>query len=548
MCLVVALLPAIPLSFLVKTLLEKSLDLGLSQTVEEALQSGLGVSRAHLGALHDDFENAVSAVVERHPGGRVDSTTVANALADDKTAGSIDGFLTAGAAGAVGLETPLSLPGELAGFERDLVLAELTGGKEALERTEHTGIHMFHTTNRSVQMALWTPDPVGSSPATQDARTSPPVLFYKQTDPEFMAQAQQILEGRQIFAQLRLEQPTLNRSFFYPFVLIYGVILLLSLAFALLMAERLSNPIRRLAQGAGVVAQGDWTYRLKTGAGGEIGHLVTAFNNMVSRLDSQRRRLIDMEKMTAWREVARHLAHEIKNPLLPIRLTVEEMKDQYKGGDPDYQTLVDDSARVVGEEIDHLQALVKEFSSFARMPELKPRRASLESLLRDVAKLYAQVPVRVDADTAVGDSTFDPDQMRRVLVNLMDNAAATVKEIPNPAIRVSLSRTGDEAILEVSDNGSGISPANLQRVFEPYFTTKSEGSGLGLAMVKNIVLLHGGTIDVSSEAGEGTTFAVALPLEGPRSAGPGGPGHGSEASVASKATGASGAHAGNEHE
>jgi nitrogen fixation/metabolism regulation signal transduction histidine kinase len=365
-------------------------------------------------------------------------------------------------------------------------------------------------------MALWSPGP-GGGPAAGRGGAWPArqFLFYKRTDPEFMTQAQQILEGRQIFAQLRLEQPTLSRSFFYPFVLIYGVILLLSLAFALLMAERLSDPIRRLARGANIVAQGDWAYRLKTGAGGEIGHLVTAFNDMVSRLDTQRRRLIDMEKMTAWRDVARHLAHEIKNPLLPIRLTVEEMKDQYKGGDPGYQSLVDDSARVVREEIDHLQSLVKEFSSFARMPELNPRRGSLEVLVCDVATLYGQIPVHVQADPSLGETTFDPDQIRRAVVNLMDNAAAAVTDTPDPSIRIRLDRGADDAVLEISDNGSGISSDVIARVFEPYFTTKREGSGLGLAMVKNIVLLHGGTIDVSSEPGKGTTFVVALPLGGP---------------------------------
>jgi nitrogen fixation/metabolism regulation signal transduction histidine kinase len=305
-------------------------------------------------------------------------------------------------------------------------------------------------------------------------------------------------------------------------MLIYGVILLLSLAFALLMAERLSNPIRRLAEGANIVAQGDWAYRLRLSAGGEIGHLVSAFNDMVSRLDTQRRRLIDMEKMASWREVARHLAHEIKNPLLPIRLTVEELRDQYKGGDAAYRELVDESVRVVGEEVDHLQTLVKEFSAFARLPELKPRRGSLETIVADVARLYAQVPVHIDVDPGLGDSRFDPDQMRRVVVNLMDNAASALKDTERPEISICLSRERDDVVLSIADNGPGIEPGAAGRVFEPYFTTKPEGSGLGLAMVKNIVLLHGGSIDVRSRPGKGTTFVIALPVEG---SGPGAGGH-----------------------
>lgn len=518
MCIVVSLLPAVPLSVLVETLIEKSFHLGLSPTVEEALQSGLTVSRTHLGTLHTDFENAVDELVMELSDDHADSTVVSRKLAAEGLhRGGVDGFLVAGAAWP---KTLGGLPESLAGFAGNPVLARLIDGKDVLARTGDTGIRFFYTEDRSLQLALWSPGPAAALAERGTARSGGEgpdraVLFYKRTDPEFMAQAQRILEGRQIFAQLRLEQPTLSRSFFYPFMLIYGVILLLSLAFALLMAERLSNPIRRLAQGANIVAQGDWAYRLRGSAGGEIGHLVSAFNDMVSRLDTQRRRLIDMEKMASWREVARHLAHEIKNPLLPIRLTVEELRDQYKGGDASYRQLVDESVRVVGEEVDHLQTLVKEFSAFARMPELKPRPGSLETIVADVARLYAQIPVRIDADSGAGDSRFDPDQMRRVMVNLMDNAASALKDTGHPEIVIRLNRVAGDVVLSIADNGPGIEPGAVGRVFEPYFTTKPEGSGLGLAMVKNIVLLHGGSIDIQSRPGEGTTFEIALPVGGP---------------------------------
>jgi nitrogen fixation/metabolism regulation signal transduction histidine kinase len=371
----------------------------------------------------------------------------------------------------------------------------------------------YETNDRSIQFAAW-----GGESG---------VVFYKRTDPAYLHDARSVIDGRQIFAQLRLAKPTLRRSFFYPFIIIYAVILALALSIAFLIAERLSDPIRRLALGANTVAEGDWSYRLDVRSGGEIGRLVEAFNSMVSRLDAQRRRLVDMERMATWRELARHLAHEIKNPLLPIRLSVQELRDQYKGDDPKYRESVRESVRVIDDELDHLQNLVKEFSSFARMPDLVPRVESIESLVNDVAKLYPRIPIRIETDPALGSFTFDPDQMRRVIVNLLDNAMSALSEVKRPEVRIGLRRDGGDAVIEIADNGPGIPEENLTRVFEPYFTTGKEGSGLGLAIVKNIVLLHGGTVEArSGPAGAGgnetggtlpggATFVIRLPLAGP---------------------------------
>ena len=291
----------------------------------------------------------------------------------------------------------------------------------------------------------------------------------------------------------------------------YGVILLLSLGLAFMMSERLSRPIRELARGAKVVAEGDWNYRLNVKAGGEVGRLVTAFNGMVARLDAQRLRLVDMERMATWRDMARHLAHEIKNPLLPIRLTVQELKDQYKGDDRQYAEMLDESTRVIGDELNHLTKLVKEFSSFARMPDINPVDGAVEPLVRDVARLYPQLHTGIECENGLPDFRFDPDQIRLVLVNLFENSAS----VGASEVRVSVGKVGRDVIIMHSDNGPGIPRENLAKVFDPYFTTRDDGTGLGLAMVKNIVLLHDGSVHVHSADGKGTTFTIALPLSGP---------------------------------
>jgi len=492
MCVVVALLPAIPLSLLVQSLIEKSFDLGLSTTVEDALQSGIGISQTHLSRLHAEFEESVAGAIAHL------DTTEAGTIADLDT--TVAGLKRHGIDG-VGSPTRIS---------------DVVGGASLIERAARPGqradVVFYETNDRAIQLAAW---------GGEDG-----VLFYKRTDPAYLRDARSVIEGRQIFAQLRLAKPTLRRSFFYPFIVIYAVILALALSIAFLIAERLSDPIRRLASGANTVAEGDWSYRLNVRSGGEIGRLVDAFNAMVSRLDAQRRRLVDMERMATWREMARHLAHEIKNPLLPIRLSVQELRDQYKGDDPKYREIVRESVRVIDDELDHLQNLVKEFSSFARMPDLAPRVESIEPLVNDVAKLYPGIPIRVEADAALAPFTFDPGQIRRVIVNLLDNAVSALSEVEHPVVRIVLRRDAGNAVIEITDNGPGIPEENLSRVFEPYFTTRKEGSGLGLAIVKNIVLLHGGTIEAvggaprsrgQEQAGtfsNGAAFVIRLPLAG----------------------------------
>ena len=524
MCLVVALLPAIPLSILVSTLLEKSFNVGLSETMRDALDSGVTVSRRHLDQLHQDFEaeagRVASALSEVSPGGVPDARVLAAAVSGARAEHRVDGFIVGGLAreGASQDTNPAGrtperaldsrIPRPLSAYSSEPVFSSLTGNTAVAERTPSSaappGVAFYETQNRAVQFALWSP-----------ARGDGSVLLYKRTDPELLAHAQRLLSGRQLFAQLRLSQANLNRSFFYPFMVVYGVIIVLSLCFAFLMAERLAAPIRRLATATSAVAAGDWRVQLQERGGGEVGRLVDSFNRMVSRLDAQRRRLIDLEKMASWRDMARHLAHEIKNPLLPIRLTVQEMKDQYDGGDERYRQLLSESARVVEDELNHLQRLVKEFSSFARMPSLSPVQGSLEQLARDVAKLYPQAETSVESDPRVQRSVFDPDSMRSVLINLFDNSLSMMPPERRARIRVRIHAANDFVVLDFADNGLGIPAEHVSKIFEPYFSTRKGGTGLGLAMVKNIVLLHEGTIEARSRENEGAAFTITLPVAGP---------------------------------
>jgi len=509
-CIIITILPAIPITFLVKNLLEKSFNVGLSATVSDALEEGMSVSRKFLAKLESGFEENVQDIAFRIPPGSPESPQVSATIEQSIESGQIDGFLFApGAPEPTGQQIGV-IPKALGAFARQAEFLDLLHSQEVCTRPPHIsvskGLTFFETTDKAVQLALWQPS----------GATAGGYLFYREIDPEFLASAQRLLNGRQIYAQLRLTQGALSESFFYPFMIVYGIILLIALLLALLMAEQMASPVRHLAEGAVAVAEGNWRVQLKRETGGEIGRLIDSFNLMVNRLDSQQRRLLDMEKIAGWREMARHLAHEIKNPLLPIRLAVQEMRDQYRGEDGGYRDFLDESTRVVEDELGHLQRLVKEFSTFAKMPGLSPTTGSLEHLVSDIAKLYPQVETRIEADSDLPEFPFDSDQLRRMFVNLFDNSMSASRHSEGVKVTIKMKRCRDDAVIVFSDNGQGIPAENLSRIFDPYFTTRRTGTGLGLALVKSIALMHRGTIDVESPEEGGAIFTVSLPLAGPR--------------------------------
>jgi nitrogen fixation/metabolism regulation signal transduction histidine kinase len=496
MCLVVAALPAVPLALVVQSLLEKTFNVGLNETLEEALKSGVAMSRDAWDEQRARFENDVRTLLMALGKSRPDSARVARAIEESRRAkdSTLQGFMLAPIATAA---TDTTSP--LLSFSSHGTFRRLAGRTPFLATPLDPELTLFEATDRSLLLAVWTP------PGNRQR-----LLLYRQTSPFFLQRANDLIAARQLFATLQLTRAGLTRSFFYSFVIIYGVCAVLALALALWMAERIATPIRRLSDGAGMVAAGDWGYRLDVRAGGETGRLVEAFNDMVARLDDQRRRLVDMEKMSAWREVARHLAHEIKNPLLPIRLTIEELRDQYRGDDGAFRELLLESTRVVGEEVEHLQRLVRQFSN--------SRRCRNSTRVGSLDALAATWPRSTAGDDHAqrrnpGPFPFDPEQMHRVLVSLY--ARGGHDAAGNTAIRISIARADHDAVLRVTDNGPGIAPEHRARIFEPYFTTRREGTGLGLAVVKNVVLLHGGDVAVESRVGAGTTFTIRLPLAGP---------------------------------
>jgi signal transduction histidine kinase len=285
---------------------------------------------------------------------------------------------------------------------------------------------------------------------------------------------------------------------------------------AVWLAGRITQPLSDLAEGARAVAAGDLGVQIDVRGGGEVRELVQAFNTMTSDLAETRERMLQAERIAAWREIARRIAHEIKNPLSPIQTSVETLRKAKRQALPSFDEIFEESTRVVLEEVGRLERIVTEFSQFARMPRPKLEGVDVPDLLAHAVSLHAggEVPVGLATLPPLPSIRADREQLVQVLVNLVQNAVDACRGRPGAAVEVSAEPFADGVAIVVRDGGTGIAPDVLGKIFDPYFTTKPHGTGLGLAIVHRIVGDHGGRIVAESRTGA-TTFRVTLPREAP---------------------------------
>jgi two-component system nitrogen regulation sensor histidine kinase NtrY len=297
----------------------------------------------------------------------------------------------------------------------------------------------------------------------------------------------------------------------------FALLMALGVSCAILLGLFVSNwitrPVEALTAAARKVAQGQLDAQVEATASGEVGDLVATFNRMTSELRETTERLVTSERIAAWQEVARRLAHEIKNPLTPIKMSLETLVDAQKSANPRFPGLFQESAGAVLEEVDRLKRIVDEFSRFARLPKPQLGPLDLGELAGQVLALFSspRPGVRIQSElqrTLPIDG--DRDQLTQVLVNLVKNAEEAMPGGGQLAVR-TYARDG-HAVLDVADSGPGIKPEDRKRIFEPYFTTKAGGTGLGLAIAARIAQEHGGQLEAGVAPGGGALFSLSLPL------------------------------------
>jgi two-component system, NtrC family, nitrogen regulation sensor histidine kinase NtrY len=292
---------------------------------------------------------------------------------------------------------------------------------------------------------------------------------------------------------------------------------------AVILARTIVRPLSTLALEAGKVAAGE-AQPIQVRGSGEIRELGAAFDRMIQDLAVTRRRLAAASRVAAWREVARRVAHEVKNPLAPIRAAVETLRRLRAREDPRFDEYFDEATRTVLDEVHRISNIVTEFTRFARLPPPRPQDVDVEEIARHVVQIHK--PAAGEAHLAhvtqrrAPAIRADRDQVIQVLTNLVQNALDAVKNVPNPAVMLTTDTDGHYASFAVADNGPGIAPEFAGRLFEPYATTKSSGTGLGLAIAQRIAYEHNGELSYvgPSANGRGAVFRLVLPVEGPSAA------------------------------
>jgi nitrogen fixation/metabolism regulation signal transduction histidine kinase len=342
-----------------------------------------------------------------------------------------------------------------------------------------------------------------------------PIRIQNQTEAVLIAEQHldillNIAQAVQTFKHIEMAESDLYQAFLLAFLAATASVVLLATLIGIRIGFGVTNPLYALIKGTREMARDNLEYRIPKGREDEIGLLIESFNKMAEDLKENRRKRLEAEQIAAWREIARRLAHEIKNPLTPIQLTVQQLKDKYPGDDPMYQKLVTDCTEIVTEEVENLRALVQEFADFARMPALLLAPKNINDIVKDVIRLYPDARIHQNLSPNLPTMQVDIEQIRRVLINLIENGIDAAGEKAQIAIETEIDE--EEVFLRVSDNGPGVREEDRQRIFQPYISSKDSGMGLGLAVVRGIVEDHRGHISVTEAPTGGALFEICLPL------------------------------------
>jgi nitrogen fixation/metabolism regulation signal transduction histidine kinase len=510
-----ALVPAVPLTFLVSTLYTRSMEIFLIPQIESSLLKSLDITKYQLEDRARLFVNAVNGVP-------LTPAALAQWQIDFYLSWRQDGA-TAQLVSVVGSDAGGRQRGLSFGVDRIMEVWGQTG-------SQLTSIAEVDANTTTTYCHVWMPRPPvinqvegGQTTGLQEPQAREMLVIGFKADPYIVTAKREISDAARIYNSLALiKESLLNEKILWSAAALF--IMLLS-AFSVWAARRfsrrLSKPIELLTAATAEVAAGNLNIRAEIPARDEIGELVNSFNRMIEDLRASREKLIASERLAAWREVARQVSHEIKNPLTTIQLALYRLRQRLSAGaiDTANAAVLHESFQSLDEELDGLRHLAEEFSDFARFPKTSLAPANLNEIVQMTARLHSvsdpdRIKIHLDLDPDLPVRPIDREQIKRLLNNLLKNAmeAAPLRAQPNHycEVHIKTRRREEHASLEIADNGPGLPPEIREHVFEPHFTTKRLGSGLGLAIVKRIVEEHGGSIEVESEPEKGTRFRVVI--------------------------------------
>ena len=292
----------------------------------------------------------------------------------------------------------------------------------------------------------------------------------------------------------------------------YVLMVLIAIVFAYAMSKFITKSLKSISD---KMYQTRFEKRNKKialeGASSEIKSLVESYNNMIDALQESALKLASTEREEAWREMAKQVAHEIKNPLTPMRLSVQSFLRKFDPEDKDIHKKVEEYSNTLIQQIDTMSKIAEAFSSFAKMPAQKLEPLDLVKVVEHALDIFTDVFISFSSAKETLEADFDRDQLNRIVTNLVKNAIQSIPENKMPKIEVNLFEENSRIHIKVKDNGSGIEESIREKIFEPKFTTKTSGMGLGLPMVKSIIEAYDGNITYETILGEGSLFEVSFP-------------------------------------
>lgn len=299
--------------------------------------------------------------------------------------------------------------------------------------------------------------------------------------------------------------------YFQELAIIYILLLVIAFFVSYILIKIITDPLKDLSNTLKDLELSGDNKTLEWDVNDEIGDLIKAYNNATTKLKISADLLAQKEREDAWREMAKQVAHEVKNPLTPMKLQVQFLQQTLKANDPDFKEKLNGFSEALVEQIDNMTNIANEFSNFASLPKLHFETFQIFTLLKQLRDFYSGQDLQLEQDFEDCEIQGDKHQLQRVFNNLIRNGYQSVPKDREPELEIYFEIQEKSILIHVKDNGSGIPNHIFERIFEPKFTTKDSGKGLGLAMVKNIVKAHKGNITVKTELNKGTIFTVELP-------------------------------------
>ena len=316
------------------------------------------------------------------------------------------------------------------------------------------------------------------------------------------------------YLQDNSEQDKELNEFLKRLVVAYMLIFIIAIFFAYWLSSYITKSFKTISVKFNNLQLGKRNEKIEIeNTSKEVSILLNAYNQKVDELEESAVKLAQSEREEAWREMAKQVAHEINNPLTPMRLTIQSFTRRFNPNDTDYKEKLKDFSDTMILQIDTLTSIASAFSNFAKMPKQNNENLNIVEVIKQSLEIFNEKYISYFNEEDVIMVRLDKIQLTRIVTNLVKNATQAVNELESPLIEVKVMKTTNFAVITVSDNGIGIKEKHKSQVFEPKFTTKSSGMGLGLAMVKNIIEAYKGEINFTSNYGKGTVFTVKLPLK-----------------------------------